>query len=160
MIRSGNEISALIAKAARGAGLPLGLAEDLAAAMPMNCGQTDVDASMSALIQHLRDPRSLLKLVAGLDEVQATHGRLSLDLPCDGVVTALIRHRGTIVFDCASDGLVLEVSDQFETQSLKGPFDVHSETLAALDALAKLTYVPATEASRLAGAGAGLTDND
>ncbi len=34
------------------------------------------------------------------------------------------------------------------------------KTYATLDTLAQRTYAPATEASRLAGAGAGLTDND
>ena len=37
---------------------------------------------------------------------------------------------------------------------------VDSETWARLTAFAHRTYAPATEASRLAGAGAGLTDND
>ncbi len=35
-----------------------------------------------------------------------------------------------------------------------------ADTTATLDRLAQRTYAPATEASRLAGAGAGLTDND
>lgn len=35
-----------------------------------------------------------------------------------------------------------------------------TETVAALSAFAHRTYAPATEESRLAGAGAGLTDND
>ena len=37
---------------------------------------------------------------------------------------------------------------------------VHTECWGRLTALAHRTYAPATEASRLAGAGAGLTDND
>lgn len=35
-----------------------------------------------------------------------------------------------------------------------------AETVAALDGFARRTYAPATEESRLAGAGAGLSDND
>mgnify|MGYP006282351575 CR=1 FL=1 len=38
--------------------------------------------------------------------------------------------------------------------------EVAPDIAAALDALGHRTYAPATEASRLAGAGAGLTDND
>ena len=38
--------------------------------------------------------------------------------------------------------------------------DLPAHTYAALDRFAQRTYAPATEASRLAGAGAGLTDND
>ena len=37
---------------------------------------------------------------------------------------------------------------------------VAPDMLARLEALAQRTYVPATDASRSAGAGAGLTDND
>ena len=37
---------------------------------------------------------------------------------------------------------------------------VNAETWSRLNALAHRTFAPATEASRLAGAGAGLTDND
>ena len=38
--------------------------------------------------------------------------------------------------------------------------DVDANTLATLNAFAHRTYAPATEASRLKGAGAGLSDND
>lgn len=38
--------------------------------------------------------------------------------------------------------------------------DVTDESLVALTGFAQLTYAPATEASRLAGAGSGLNDND
>ena len=38
--------------------------------------------------------------------------------------------------------------------------DLRPDIYAALDHFAQRTYAPATEASRLAGAGAGLTDND
>lgn len=40
------------------------------------------------------------------------------------------------------------------------PVDVDDEAFSRLSVLAARTYVPATEASRLSGAGAGLTDND
>jgi hypothetical protein len=38
--------------------------------------------------------------------------------------------------------------------------DIEPGTLDALQAFARQTYVPASEASRLAGAGAGVSDND
>jgi hypothetical protein len=41
-----------------------------------------------------------------------------------------------------------------------GAVDIDDEIWEALGAFAHRTYVPATEASRLKGAGAGLTDND
>jgi len=41
-----------------------------------------------------------------------------------------------------------------------GPVDIADEIWEGLSAFAHRTYVPASEASRLKGAGAGLTDND
>ena len=43
---------------------------------------------------------------------------------------------------------------------LPGAVDIADEIWEALSAFAHRTYVPASEASRLKGAGAGLTDND
>lgn len=45
-------------------------------------------------------------------------------------------------------------------EAVMGGQDLDAETLAILGALGARTYAPATEASRLAGAGAGLNDND
>ena len=41
-----------------------------------------------------------------------------------------------------------------------GPITIAEDIWAELDVLAAHSYVPATEASRLSGAGAGLSDND
>lgn len=49
---------------------------------------------------------------------------------------------------------------QITHSSRVGPVDIADEIWEGLSALAHRTYVPATEASRLKGAGAGLTDND
>lgn len=50
--------------------------------------------------------------------------------------------------------------DHAHRQSTCSRADPDDETLAALNRLAHRTYAPATEASRLSGAGAGLSDND
>jgi hypothetical protein len=42
----------------------------------------------------------------------------------------------------------------------KGRGEIPPDVQNRLNAFAQRTYAPATEASRLAGAGAGLTDND
>ncbi len=49
--------------------------------------------------------------------------------------------------------------DAAESQSA-GRVELSNETMAALEHLAHRVYAPATEASRLAGAGAGLRDDD
>ena len=48
-----------------------------------------------------------------------------------------------------------------ETIDVEGkPISISESTIQLLNTFAAKTYVPATEASRIAGAGAGLTDND
>ncbi|MDE1167811.1 MAG: DUF3726 domain-containing protein [Pseudomonas sp.] len=48
-----------------------------------------------------------------------------------------------------------------ETDALQGPLaQVAEQDLSYLESLAERTYVPASEASRLQGAGAGLSDNN
>jgi hypothetical protein len=47
-----------------------------------------------------------------------------------------------------------------ETPSPTARADIPEATARQLDAFAQRTYAPETETSRLAGAGAGLTDND
>lgn len=47
-----------------------------------------------------------------------------------------------------------------EKSKARNPISIPESTIQALNIFAAKTYVPATEESRLAGAGAGLTDND
>ena len=139
MIRSANEIAGLVAKAARGAGLPLGLAEDLATAIPEHVSGP-VEAALAALSRHLADPRALSAHVAALDRAEVT----GIPLPVQGCpcLDALSAARSTGATAAAR------------------ACDVTDEGWRALEAFAARTLVPASDASRRAGAGAGLTDND
>lgn len=63
---------------------------------------------------------------------------------------------------CAQDGddFILRVTDTSPGRQAIQACDFPDDIWQVLADFAAQTYVPATEASRLAGAGAGLTDND
>jgi hypothetical protein len=82
----------------------------------------------------------------------------SAQVATDGEILAI---RGDIRSACAdvsvSVGTGFHQAETLPKQSRAAP---DANTLATLNRLAHRTFAPATEASRLAGAGAGLSDND
>ena len=132
MKRSINEIQSMVLKAARGAGVPLGLCEDLSRAVPFLIKNKVLDQ-----VSHLID--------AGCNEAQAAIDSAILGqrppLP-SGIPVPVI------VGIAASQGLNLEYENNTMRLTSSPPMTPAN------------TYVPASDASRLAGAGAGLTDND
>jgi hypothetical protein len=58
------------------------------------------------------------------------------------------------------DGLTVTLSDTTVLTAKCNPATIPQQDWSVWSACAAKTYVPETEASRLAGAGAGLTDND
>lgn len=172
------EVEALCKKAARGAGLPWGLAEEAGFAArwlsahgfdgaglvltdlemggsTLKLGVALADAPEAALIPSATVPPILAPFAA-----QIAHQRpciLTLPDGCfsfdaDGAVSHDAKS-GTLAFafGAARGGQVL----QRRTRAT-----VTEATLERLTDFAARTYAPATEASRLAGAGAGLSDND
>ena len=67
------------------------------------------------------------------------------------------RYRGLSVVAQGEDLLVM-VEERPMLQSAR--YEVDPDEWHQLEIYAELTYVPETDASRLVGAGAGLTDND
>jgi hypothetical protein len=142
MKRTINEIQGLVLKAARGAGVPLGIAEDLSECVPFALAENALSDIVDILNQS--DFASLVADIAIIDaQICGMHGS---DVP----------HMPARLFRalCAARGM--------ETQgdAASGPQTVSETHWAQLTAVAALTYVPATEASRTSGAGAGLSDND
>jgi hypothetical protein len=146
-MRSANEIAGMVLKAARGAGMPLGCAEDLSRAAP------DL-AARGALVMVPK----LLKL--DFDAPTLAGKSISGGHP----VQAIVAWR-----DLCAAGLDVRLATEVSPDLLgamqtmtpqTGPFDVAPEIWGQLNAYAERTFVPETDASRLAGAGAGLTDND
>lgn len=157
--RSANELESLVLKAARGGEIPLGAAEDLAAAVPY----MDLD-DITLCPCNGADPAAVFVPVA-LDLVAAGEGPQTVE--GDGaVISALVagyevrmgrklswrRTAGGAVFERFSTGAVMHES--------RGRRAVSEALLDHLQEMAAKTLVPETEASRSAGAGAGLTDND
>ena len=146
-MRSANEISAVVLKAARGAGMPLGCAEELSRAAP-NLMAAGALGQVPELLSRLFEPPSLTQSAI-----------------CGGhPVLAVIAWRDFIAAG-QELGLECEVTSELkaamiELKSPVGPFDVDAALWEQLESYANKMLVPESEASRLGGAGAGLTDND
>lgn len=215
MSRSLNEIEATAKRAARGAGLSWGLAEEAGRATRWLCAQRlDGCAALAlALCEHERGPVGelsvpalsgawsasppgrLTPLIAGpaLSDRAALIGEAGIavrDLLAPMLIlpfaAALARQRqrlAVVAWDglsTATDGQVLSldgnraplsaaVADKVTVRiggALGRPQPVVTRAAprvgdwAALERLAHRTFAPASEASRLLGAGAGLSDND
>ncbi|QJF50511.1 hypothetical protein [Roseobacter ponti] len=158
------EITALASKAARGAGAP--------AWQAARFGQ--------AAALHLRYGRPATELDAALSELP---GGPAMDLPLalDAALAAAAPE--AVVMSDAPPGLLQSYVDalpcratatageagvwQLRTEPgtprerpVPGRISCADALIAQMTALAEKTYVPETDASRAAGAGAGLTDND
>lgn len=169
--RSGNEIAAMVLRAARGAGVPLAMAEDLAAAT--GWAEGDLGAFSDALTTDAPPAQFEGLTVTGLRA--AYDGPLAIDLALaypgkritingvdePRVLRALVRSAAQL------NGLPFRL-DQRVLVAGEGPAtpppslraDVDDTIWERLARLAAKTYVPDSEASRLSGAGAGLSDND
>lgn len=180
-----NEIDALVRKAARGAGLSWGLAEEAGKAARRLAGAgEDGLALLADTLEARRDGRLSSRLVVDRTRFGAADG-----LPIDPLVLGPSLADHAFLLD---DGM-LEVEGPVAAPALLTPFlaaaairienDGTAERLRLtrgaaqaaapvrpvflppalkrrLEALAALTYVPASERSRATGAGAGLNDND
>jgi hypothetical protein len=163
MIGSVNEITNLAAKAARGAGAPQAQAEAFGRAAARHLAEgRDTDELAAALAALpggiiLEMPLALMRVAEDrLTQARIAAGALP-DLAC-----SYAQSQG---FACAvrREGADLVLSPQYDQPppvlrmarlSLPGPLVDEMQQLAAR------LLVPETEASRLRGAGAGLTDND
>ena len=146
-MRSANEISGMVLKAARGTGMSIGCAEELGRAAPALAAQGALDCVNDLLKQ----PFDVPQLVNG--SVCDGHTVLAVlawrDLKAAGVDATLACEVPQVLFDalCAHTLIC-------------GPFEVNEQVWDQLSNFAAKTLVPESDASRLAGAGAGLTDND
>lgn len=193
-----NEFEAALIKAARGAGLPMGIAEDLASAGCWLClnGYDGANAVLESLANIsnsdqpelgetarcgpaiidsvIADPETVFVvenasaplLLAGLAGIAARDYSIAFQFDTNrGAVTI----RGDSISDVEllpTDHGTLKITvsefsreDEFRDDPGNG-FIIDDKLWKSISALAHKTYVPATEASRESGAGAGLTDND
>ncbi|KMW60818.1 hypothetical protein AIOL_000983 [Candidatus Rhodobacter oscarellae] len=128
------ELQALAAKAARGAGLSWGLAEE--AGWAVRWLEARGLAGAAALAGVLPEGAPQIALGAALADGSTP------EPPAEAAQHLLLRP-------------FLEDTPSTQTRA-----QISQDTLRVLNRYASRTYAPATEASRLAGAGAGLSDND
>ena len=182
MTHSAAELSALVLKAARGAGVPLGIAEDLSRAVPWILGTS---AGLDQAVTSLRGNHDRVVLTEDPSGISVAGSSTIMMVPTatDALLAGApeVRIQScedlelVIAFLCAlpntlgrpfkarmEAGSVLITRNRVSEDQLvprKGA-QIASEILENLELLAAKTYVPATAQSRLTGAGAGLTDND
>lgn len=154
MKRSINEIEALAFKAARGADVPLGHAEDFARAVGM-LAMTQPD-KLDCVTDALRS-EEVVAVPLAIDALRCGAERVPLS---GSPLIAGYLDRATLDFGVLIqwDGANISLGGNVPRPT-KGPVAVPDQVWAALEAFAQKTYVPATAASR-AGAGAGAIDND
>lgn len=161
MTRSINEVMVLAGKAARGAGAPPAQAAQFGAAAVVHlCAGHGVDALDDALAQLPEGPIITIPLaLARIAEQQVegiAQGPLSGMEPqlCQSYVSAL-----PCVANFSEGKLSLNLNEPAPRRAV-ARINLSDETYAAWSALASALLVPESDASRLSGAGAGLTDND
>ncbi|MGB1234519.1 MAG: hypothetical protein ACPG5U_02160 [Planktomarina sp.] len=171
--RSGNEIYGTAYKAGRGAGVPTGQADHMAQ-MLSRCAD---NAVLTAFLDHLDTPAEAAVVTTGTGlKITKAHlfrdGPLVVDALKGGAAEAVLspmdancacvqgfaRTQGLHVAPDGSDGAVFTLGTSANPLPQRAIID--DALWQRLNRWASKTYVPETDASRLSGAGAGLTDND
>ena len=190
MSRSLNEISALCRRAARGAGFSYGEAEDAAFAVRWLAERgLDGPAALRTCLDcrdigGCNDERKRCGLKVGaalLDACEADGeiGAIGAPLLMLPFLAKLAEMTGTETAIAGADGVAKDIAtlaklpDGAElriatsSDAAQAPptmpgarVELSEDDLARLMTFAARTYAPATDASRLSGAGAGLSDND
>lgn len=180
--RSVAEMQALLLKAGIGSGLPLGHAQDMAGLAPLLMSDPQLVAMAAAALEgpHLRSrtegtadhlvieqARIAMAGPVAVDALVCGASRVVLhDLDWPMLLWPVLAHAQRVygkVFKIDQPGrgtLLITPGDGDTLEPFGPPQPVPVVPLQKLEALAAKTYVPATEASRISGAGAGLQDND
>ncbi len=172
MTRSANEISGLACKAAIGAGFPPAQAQSFGDAVAVHLAADREAEVLSRALDDVSDS-PILRLPLLMDDVlrmmRIAGPEMALTVqPGDEVLVlsyAALLPVGVISCEVDTEGdlpkLNLVVDPAQSTRAALPPRITAPEALVdKLSALAAKTYVPASAASRSAGAGAGDIDND
>lgn len=168
-----NEVEGMVLKAARGAGIPLGQAEDLGrVASYLAATSGDIVPITNAL----GEPLAPIDVQWGDGEITVLAGSAALigpivrdafEMGCTTATLDNMAHAPLIGAFLATGGFaqkwaghVVSLSDTSVLKPRCQPVTIPAEDWEIWNNLAAKTYVPESENSRLAGAGAGLTDND
>ena len=163
----------MVQKAARGASIPVGQAEDLGQVAAFLAGTGDSIAPVTAALQEPIGPVNVRWHDGNVEVVQgpaALIGPILRDpfaMGCSKAILADVAHAALVgAFLSESglahhwDGATVTRSDATVPQGVCKPVTIAPGDWQIWSDLAARTYVPETESSRLDGAGAGLTDND
>lgn len=172
-MRALNEVENMVQKAARGAGFPAGQAEDLGRVAGFLAG---TGASVAPITMALQESISAVNVrwedgqIAVIQGPAALIGPIIRDAFAMGCTTAVlsdIAHAPLISAFLAHagvaqkwDGTTVTPSDTTVLKPACKAVTIPEVDWQVWADFAARTYVPETEASRLGGAGAGLTDND
>ena len=148
-----NEYETLLNKAAVGSGLPWGVAEDAAA-----CGAWFMSFGVNELntwIAYLNDNSFWIDYCKKIDQPKSNKLNNIFDL-----VASVYVNPDTIVklnsYEWNIQGLIIDGVKQIPSYRAC----LSEKQFKILNEYAYKTYAPATDESRLSGAGAGLSDND
>ncbi|MEJ8562052.1 DUF3726 domain-containing protein [Yoonia sp. GPGPB17] len=172
-MKSLNEVAGMVQKAARGAGFPVGQAEDLGRIAAFLAGTGGSIAPVTAALQ---EPVSAVDVRWQDDRIEVAQGpailigpivRDAFAMGCTTAVLADTAH-APLVSACLAqsgiaqkwDGCTVTPSDTTVLKPACKAVTIPTDDWQIWQGLAAKTYVPETASSRLAGAGAGLTDND
>ncbi len=185
MSHSLNEFQALVKKAVHGAGLEWGVASEVARAAKLQAQQGEYPVqSLLECLQFHHQHGAQAGAPAALSDVwcgaQGVLSPLITGLCLCDCARALPSHMEGVMYPELLSGFValvnaqrsqpldLDIQDGVVSLTQAGARTVERNTrihlatpeLLALEQWAHRTYAPATEASRAAGAGSGLSDND
>ena len=148
-----NEYETLLNKAAVGSGLPWGVAEDAAAcgAWFMSFGVNELDSWIS----QLNDNTFWINYCKKIDQPNSNKLHNVFDLAAAVYVNPETRVK---LNNYEWNGQTLIVDGEMQTPSFRACLS--EQQFKILNNRATNTYAPATDESRLSGAGAGLSDND
>jgi hypothetical protein len=173
LMRSLGEIGSMVQKAARGAGIPLGQAEDLGRIAIYIAG---TKGDVSLITQALQEPLDSA-------DVRWNAGSIQIEAGAAAIIGPIVRdafHMGVekaVLADRSQAPLIIAILGQSGIATIfndgtieraapatpltpKGPAAVPKDDWSIWQTLAAKTHVPQSDASRAIGAGAGLTDND
>ena len=148
-----NEYETLLNKAAVGSGLPWGVAEDAAA-----CGAWFMSFGVNELntwIAYLNDNSFWIDYCKKIDQPKSNKLNNIFDL-----VASVYVNPDTVIklnsYEWNMQGLIIDGVKQIPSYRAC----LSEKQFKILNEYAFKTYAPATDESRLSGAGAGLSDND
>ncbi len=166
MTRSANEVMNLATKAARGAGAPPEQAAEFGRAVVCHLlAERDINDLTDALAALPAGP--ILTLPLGFARVleQAKGESATGHVSCADTLALAQSYADALPFaqTSAAGAEGLDISINLGEPAARAPITrvtLPEDLAAKMTTLAARTFVPESEASRLAGAGAGLTDND